>query len=213
MGAFAQFERELIRSASEGDRAGKEGRRVPWPKTFIDDGSSCGAAAAIWSRRKRIIPSNLEAGSEALLFIIVLPAKSELDLMNTLCLAHRAMVIRTLVLLEDWPEWYGSSGLRKLLNKWLSISYFSVLPPSGLPAGAWSLCNPKQQRAKRAFSDLRPMRDQCRPRSIELVTRKPGGQFAVTALNLGSLRCRASQDVEQVLASQEPCSHRWKARR
>ena len=30
--------------------------------------------------------------------------KSELDLMITLCLAHHAMVTRTLVLLEDWPE-------------------------------------------------------------------------------------------------------------
>ena len=30
--------------------------------------------------------------------------KSELDLMITLCLAHHAMVTRTLVLLEDWPK-------------------------------------------------------------------------------------------------------------
>ena len=30
--------------------------------------------------------------------------KSELGLMVTLCLAHHAMVTRTLVLLEDWPE-------------------------------------------------------------------------------------------------------------
>jgi len=30
--------------------------------------------------------------------------KSELGLMITLCLAHHAMVTRTLVLLEDWPE-------------------------------------------------------------------------------------------------------------
>ncbi len=30
--------------------------------------------------------------------------KSELDLMITLCLAHHAMVTRTLVLLDDWPE-------------------------------------------------------------------------------------------------------------
>jgi 5-methylcytosine-specific restriction endonuclease McrA len=30
--------------------------------------------------------------------------KSELDLMITLCLAHHAMVTRTLVLLEEWPE-------------------------------------------------------------------------------------------------------------
>jgi 5-methylcytosine-specific restriction endonuclease McrA len=30
--------------------------------------------------------------------------KSELELMITLCLAHHAMVTRTLVLLEDWPE-------------------------------------------------------------------------------------------------------------
>ena len=30
--------------------------------------------------------------------------KSELDLMITLCLGHHAMVTRTLVLLEDWPE-------------------------------------------------------------------------------------------------------------
>ena len=33
-----------------------------------------------------------------------MPGKSELDLMITLCLAHHAMVGRTLVLLEDWPE-------------------------------------------------------------------------------------------------------------
>jgi hypothetical protein len=30
--------------------------------------------------------------------------KSELGLMITLCLAHHAMVTRTLVLLEDWSE-------------------------------------------------------------------------------------------------------------
>ncbi len=32
------------------------------------------------------------------------PGRSELDLMITLCLGHHAMVTRTLVLLQDWPE-------------------------------------------------------------------------------------------------------------
>lgn len=32
------------------------------------------------------------------------PGKSELDLLITLCLAHQAMVTRTLVLLEEWRE-------------------------------------------------------------------------------------------------------------
>ncbi len=32
------------------------------------------------------------------------PGRSELDLMITLCLKHHAMVTRTLVLLQEWPE-------------------------------------------------------------------------------------------------------------
>ena len=47
--------------------------------------------------------ANLEAASEVLPFITV-AGKSELDLMITLGLAHDAIVMRTLVLLEDWPE-------------------------------------------------------------------------------------------------------------
>ena len=59
--------------------------------------------------------------------------KSELDLMITLCLTHHAMVTRTLVLLEDWPELHASSGvssIRKLMNKRPSIFMFLVLPPN-----------------------------------------------------------------------------------
>ncbi len=56
--------------------------------------------------------------------------RSELDLMITLCLAHHALVTRTLVLLEEWPELCACSGVnstRTLTNKGLSISPYSVL--------------------------------------------------------------------------------------
>ncbi len=46
MGAFAQFERELIRERQGGNRAGEEGRRIPGPEAFADDGASCAIAVA-----------------------------------------------------------------------------------------------------------------------------------------------------------------------